>query len=122
MFTVVTRAFVTRARAASTDDRWSVGPELGFVSDYLGYFRHIGLTLSIETEYANAERLTQAIAGLSDCDWIDAPRLEAAVTESEAFAAHLHDVVERTGRREDLRAVPLDKAAAGETLRMHLSV
>jgi hypothetical protein len=31
-------------------------------------------------------------------------------------------VVERTGRREDLRAVPLDKAAAGETLRMHLSV
>lgn len=122
MFTVVTRAFATRARAANADDRWSVGPELAFVSDYLGYFRHIGLTLSIETEYANADRLAQALAGLSECDWIDPPRLEAAVTESEAFAVHLHEVVERTGRREDLRAVPLDKAAAGETLRMHLSV
>jgi hypothetical protein len=122
MFTVVTRAFATRARAANADDRWSVGPELAFVSDYLGYFRYIGLTLSIETEYANADRLAQALAGLSECDWIDPPRLETAVTESEAFAVHLHEVVERTGRREDLRAVPLDKAAAGETLRMHLSV
>ncbi len=120
MFTVVTRAFVTRAREAQTDDVWRVGPEMAFVGDFLGYFRALGASLAQETEYPEAERLTQAVMALRGADWIDTQRLDAAVAESEAFAAHLRDVVERTGARDELRGVAFDKAAAAETLRMHL--
>lgn len=122
LFTVVTRAFVTRARSANTDDQWSVGPDLGFVNDYLGYFRALGAGLVLETEYGKGEQLTEAIIGLRDTDWIDNSRLAAAVAECESFAAHLHGVVEHAGQREELRGVPLDKGAAGETLKMYLGV
>lgn len=122
LFTVVTRAFVARAKVANTHDLWSVGPDLGFVSDYLGYFRALGAGLVFETEYARGEDLTEAVLGLRDTDWIDTSRLAAAVAECEAFAAHLHDVVERAGQREELRGVALDKGAAGETLKMYLGV
>ncbi len=120
MFTVVTRAFLSRARAADTSDTWSAGPNLGFVGEYLAYFRSIGAALALETDYPHAERLSQTLAGLRESDWIDAARLARAAEECEAFVAHLHDVIDRAGRRDDLRGVALDKAAAGETLKMYL--
>ncbi len=122
LFTVVTRAFVARAKSANTGDVWSAGPDLGFVGDYLAYFRSLGAGLSFETEYARGDRLAEAVLGLRDTDWVDTTRLAAAVTECEAFATHLHEVVERAGQREELRGVALDKGAAGETLKMYLRV
>lgn len=120
MFTVVTRAFVASARAARTDDLWGVGPSLGFVRDYLGYYRVLGEALAQETDHPRAEPLALALAQLRDADWGDGPRLAAAVEECEAFCAHLTGVIERMGQREELKGMPFDKAAAGETLRMYL--
>jgi hypothetical protein len=120
MFAVVTRAFLAQAAVTPTDDAWHDGPDLAFARDYLGYFRAIGRSVALETEYPHAERLTQALNALRDVDWVDVHTLGAAITEAESFAAHLQRTLESLGQRDELRGAPLDRSRAAETLRMHL--
>ncbi|MEZ4406874.1 MAG: hypothetical protein R3A52_10405 [Polyangiales bacterium] len=121
-FALVTRAFVARAREArKTDaDLWSSGPSLRFARDYLRYFGAMGRALAWETDYAHAERLSHALYGLADVDWLDGPQLDAVIAECEAFAAWLSDAHDKASKREELAGSPFDKRAAAELLRAHM--
>lgn len=122
IFGVITRAFVSGARAARQRDAdtWSTGPSLRLVRDYIAYFNVLGRSLAWETEYASAERLGLTLYGLAEVDWVDVGQLDTVIAECEAFGAWLFEVHTKLSKREELEKVPFDKQTAGEVLRAHL--
>lgn len=122
MFQVVLRAFVAKARARPADDvdRWGWSPASAFVEDFLGHYERVGRALAQETEYPHADRMTHGLLALRETDYVMPAQLAAAAAECEAFGAWLRDHVEKVGRREELRALPMDRGMAAETLRAHL--
>ena len=58
---------------------------------------------------------------LRETDVVSRRELDLAVKECAAFAEWLRTFVDQVGRREELRAIPLDRGAAGETLRAYVT-
>lgn len=123
MFQVVLRAFVAKAKARPADDvdRWHWSPASDFVEDFLGHYERVGRALAAESEYPHAERMTHGLLALRETDYVMPAQLNAAALECEAFSAWLRDHVEKVSRREELRALPMDRGVAAETLRAHLA-
>jgi hypothetical protein len=123
MFQIVLRAFVAKAKLRPADDvdRWSWTPASAFIEDFLGHFERMGRTLAVESEYPQTDRMTHALLALREKDYVMPTQLTAAAVECETFGAWLRDHVEKVGRREELRALPLDRGAAAETLRAHVA-
>lgn len=122
MFLLVTRAFIAKARALPDRavDGWEAPSAHEFLLDFVRYFRAIGQHLAIETEYPETERLIHTLESLRDADYVSPAGLSGAVSECETFTSHLQTVIEKVGRRDELKGVALDKRAAAESLRMYL--
>ena len=58
---------------------------------------------------------------LRETDVVSRRELDLAVKECAAFTEWLRPFVEQVGRREELRAIPLDRGAAAETLRAYVT-
>ncbi|MFO0624680.1 MAG: Holliday junction branch migration DNA helicase RuvB [Polyangiales bacterium] len=112
-FLVVLRAFIEKARVAAVDegDRWERTPSSTFATDFVQHFERIGRVLAARSEYAEAPRLTHAVLALRETDVVSRRELDVAVKECAAFAEWLQSFV-AVGRREELRAIPLDRGAA----------
>lgn len=123
LFLVVLRAFTEKARVAPVDegDRWERTASSTFTADFVGHFERIGRVLAARSEYPEAARLTHAVLALRETDVVSRRELDLAVKECMAFAEWLRPFVEQVGRREELRAIPLDRGAAAETLRAYVT-
>lgn len=123
MFSVVSRAFVAKARVAAdgAQDVWDDIPSRSFIETFVDYFRALGQVLAVEAEYPQHERLASAVQALRDVDYVDPTRLRTAVAECEAFQVFLQELIERLGRRDELKGQPFSRQAAAETLQMHLA-
>lgn len=122
IFALVTRAFVAKARLArhAAFELWSASPSHEFIAEYLRHYREVGQALAYETLYPHRDRLTHALASLADVDFIDDRTLDALIADCEAFGAHLQLAVAAASERPEMRGVSLDKARAGELLRLYL--
>ncbi|MBI5517426.1 MAG: hypothetical protein HY909_26890 [Deltaproteobacteria bacterium] len=122
MFALVTRAFVDKARTATgkVNDGWHNPSATDFVQNFVDYFRVLGQPLALETDYGPRDRLMHTLEALREADYIEPERLRTTVEVCEAYRAHLLEVCEAYGRREELRERPLDRRAAAESLRMYL--
>ncbi len=123
IFDLVTRAFVAKARLArqTSAERWADAPSHEFVGDFRRYFRELGQSLAYEVRYPYRDRLAHSLLALADVDLVDDATLDALVVECEALRAHLQSFVGEASDRPELRGVPLDKAVAGDLLRMHVA-
>jgi len=123
LFLVVLRAFTEKARLAPVDegDRWERTASSTFTADFVGHFERIGRVLAARSEYPEAARLTHAVLALRETDVVSRRELDLAVKECAAFTEWLRPFVEQVGRREELRAIPLDRGAAAETLRAYVT-
>ncbi len=122
IFALITRAFVAKARKAehASFDRWSAAPSHEFISQYQRHYRELGQSLAYETLYPHRDRLAHALTALADADFVDDDTLESLVADCDAFAAHLQFTVASASERPEMRGLALNKARAGELLRLHL--
>lgn len=123
VFALITRAFVAKAKLArsAAAERWAAPPSHEFIAEYLRHYRELGQALAYETLYPHRDRLTHALNALTDVDFVDDRGLDALVGECEAFRAHLQLAVSSASDRPEMRGVPLNKARAGELLKLHLA-
>ncbi|MBL8603367.1 MAG: hypothetical protein JNK72_15690 [Myxococcales bacterium] len=122
MFSLVLRAFVTRAQAhrGTQSDAWSVGPAQGYVAQFLRYFQAFGQRVAFETRYPQLDRLRIALDDLRDADYLDTALLQSAVAECESLGGYLTEVTAKLSAAPELRARALDRFAAAETLVLYM--
>jgi hypothetical protein len=122
MFAQIVRAFALKARSVKTDgqERWLGGSPLTFAREFMAYFRAMGYPLLRAADYPHVDAFLGAMASLTDADLLDPTRLDAAITEAERFREFLTDLFEGISRRDELAAVPFDRGAAAEALKLYL--
>ncbi len=122
MFSQIVRAFSEKARAVSADgqEAWAGGSPLGFVREFLAYFRAMGYPLLRAADYPRIDAFLTAMGDVSDADLLDPTHLRVAVDESQQFFAFLTELFVAIGRREELAGVAFDRRAAAEALRLYL--
>jgi len=121
MFAQISRAFASKAR--HTDplaESWSVGHNLSFVQEFLGYFRAMGYPLLRVGDYPRVDAFMQAMAGLADADLLDPDHLAAAAAECEVFYGFLTELFDQISKRAELTGVPFDRPAAARALKLYL--
>lgn len=122
LFLVVLRAFLAKLKLAPNEPEgsWSFEPETRYVIEFVAHFERLGRAVATRSEYPDAQRLEHTVLALVETDMPSRAELIAADRECAAFANWLKGWVEQLGRRDELRAIPLDRAAAAETLRANL--
>jgi hypothetical protein len=121
MFAQIVRAFAHKARAVSEDEhRWGSRSALGFVREFLAYFRAMGYPLLRAADYPRFDGFLRTMTSLEESDFLDSARLAAAVSECEQFYGFLTDLLEQIGKREELSGVAFDRRAAAEALKLYL--
>jgi hypothetical protein len=122
MFAQIVRAFAVKARSVEVGGTqlWVEGSPLAFIREFLAYFRAMGYPLLRASDYPRVTAFLAAIAGLRDADLLDPGRLARAVVEAERFHSFLSELFGAIGRRDELAAVPFDRRAAAEALRLYL--
>lgn len=120
MFAQVVRAFVAKARHANDDDRWSASAGFAFVTEFLAYFRTMGLPLLRASDYPRVDTYISAMEAVRDVDLLEPEQLEKALAESEAFFDFLTHLFEQISKRDELDGVAFDKRRAAEALKMYL--
>jgi hypothetical protein len=121
MFAQIARAFASKAR--HTDplvESWSVGYNLSFVREFLGYFRAMGYPLLRVGDYPRVDDFMRAMNGLADADLLDPDRLAAAAAECEVFYGFLTELFDQISKRAELTGVPFDRQAAARSLKLYL--
>jgi hypothetical protein len=118
----IVRAFLAFADEgpARSADGWQDHGGLHFVRDYLRHVQVLGYAVLRFHDYP---RLGAYVAALDALRLLEAPddaRLAQAAEESARCQTFLATLVERIGQRPELLGVPLDRAAALETMRIHL--
>ena len=120
MFAQIVRAFTAKARATSSDERWSGPSSLQFVREFLVYFEAMGYPLLRAADYPRFDAFHAAVSALDESDLLDPERLARAVSEAEQFHAFLVSLFTGISQRDELRGVPFDRRAAAESLRLYL--
>jgi hypothetical protein len=122
MFAQIVRAFAVKARAAKTDgqERWAGGSPLGFVREFMAYFRAMGYPLLRAADYPRVDAFLNAMTGVNEADLLDPARLDTALDEAEQFYAFLTALFDAIGRRDELGGAPFDRKGAAESLRLYL--
>ena len=117
-FRFILRAFLAKARAASTRVGALDDEQLAFAGEFVRHFRTFGPRLAKGTGYERRGPLTTALSALSRRDTIDVDKLAFASQECERFADHLDRALEEALRS---RAASFDKHEAAEELRAYLA-
>ena len=121
IFSQVLRAFVAKADTAQLDaSRWSASTNFRFVHEFLGHFRAIGYQLVRKNDYDRLQPFLHALGVLRATDLLDSGRLATASQECRRLSQYLDALFDRLNRRSELSAVPFDKRAAADTLRIYL--
>lgn len=122
MFAQIVRAFSTKARSvdAAGQERWASGSPLGFVREFMAYFRAMGYPLLRGVDYPRVDAFIDAMNRLRESDLLEPSRLGDAVEEAERFQAFLMQLFEGIGRRDELAGAPFDRRAAAEALKLYL--
>jgi hypothetical protein len=122
MFAQIVRAFAVKARSVSGEgqDRWAGGSPLGFVREFMSYFRAMGYPLLRTADYPRVDAFLAAMANVQDADLLDPARLEVAVVEAGQFHEYLTQLFDAIGRRDELAESPFDRRAAAEALKLYL--
>lgn len=122
MFAQIVRAFAVKARSVdrSRDEQWGGGSPLGFVREFVAYFKAMGYPLLRTADYPRVNAFLEAISKLEDASLPDPARLAAAVDEAERFYAFLNDLFDAIGRRDELLGVDFDRHAAAGSLKLYL--
>jgi len=122
MFAQIVRAFVMKARSvdAAGVERWASGSPLGFVREFMAYFRAMGYPLLRGVDYPRVDAFLAAMNRLRESDLLDPGRLVAVVDEAEKFHAFLVELFDGIGRRDELAGMPFDRRAAAEALKLYL--
>lgn len=120
MFAQVVRAFVAKARHTDGEDRWNVASGFAFVTEFLTYFRTMGLPLLRASDYPRVDAYLSAMDAIRTVDWLEPAKLEEALVESEAFFEFLIHLFEQISKRDELIGIDFDKRRAAEALKMYL--
>lgn len=121
MFAQIVRAFAQKVRSVSrSEHRWVGTSPLGFVREFLAYFRAMGYPLLRASDYPRVDAFLAAMTAVEDNDHVDAPPLSSALEECEHFYIFLSTLFDEIGRREELAGVDFDRRAAAEALRLYL--
>jgi len=122
MFAQIVRAFAMKARSvdASGQERWAGSSPLGFVREFMSYFRAMGYPLLRTADYPHVDTFLAAMTNLRDADLLDPAGLARAVAEAERFHAFLSALFDAISGREELVGVDFDRRAAAEALRLYL--
>jgi hypothetical protein len=122
MFAQIVRAFALKASAVKVEgqERWLGGSPLTFAREFMAYFRAMGYPLLRAADYPHVDAFLDAMASLRDADLLDPARLDVAVEEAERFRAFLTELFDAISRRDELAAVPFDRRAAAEALKLYL--
>jgi len=122
MFAQIVRAFAMKARSvdASGQERWAGTSPLGFVREFMSYFRAMGYPLLRTADYPHVDTFLAAMTNLRDADLLDPARLARAVAEAERFHAFLSALFDAISGREELVGIDFDRRAAAEALRLYL--
>ncbi len=121
MFAQIARAFASKAR--HTDplaESWSVGHNLSFVREFLGYFRAMGYPLLRVGDYPRVDAFMRAMDGLADADLLDPDHLAEAAAECEVFYGFLTELFDQISKRAELAGVVFDRPAAARALKLYL--
>jgi hypothetical protein len=123
MFSQIVRAFAQKAASvhAEGQELWAGGSPLGFVREFMTYFRAMGYPLLRSADYPHIDAFLAAMENLRDADLLDPSRLDIAMDEAQRFHAFLTELFEAIGRREELTNVPFNRRAAAEALRLYIS-
>ncbi len=122
MFAQIVRAFAMKARSvdASGQERWAGSSPLGFVREFMSYFRAMGYPLLRAADYPHVDTFLAAMTNLRDADLLDPAGLARAVAEAERFHAFLSALFDAISGREELVGIDFDRRAAAEALRLYL--
>jgi hypothetical protein len=122
MFAQIVRAFALKARNvdASGQERWAGSSPLGFVREFMSYFRAMGYPLLRAADYPNVDAFLAAMTNLRDADLLDPAGLARAVVEAERFHAFLSALFDAISGRDELVGIAFDRRAAAEALRLYL--
>ncbi|MGH7434683.1 MAG: hypothetical protein ACRENE_03335 [Polyangiaceae bacterium] len=123
MFSQIVRAFAEKAQAVRGEGHevWAGGSPLGFVREFMAYFRAMGYPLLRSADYPHIDAFLAAMDNLRDADLLDPTRLDVAVGEAARFHEFLTELFTAIGRREELANVPFNRRAAAEALRLYIS-
>jgi hypothetical protein len=122
MFAQIVRAFAMKARSvdASGQERWAGSSPLGFVREFMSYFRAMGYPLLRAADYPHVDAFLAAMTNLRDADLLDPAGLARAIAEAERFHAFLSALFDAISGREELVGIDFDRRAAAEALRLYL--
>jgi hypothetical protein len=122
MFAQIVRAFALKARSvdASGQERWASATPLGFVREFMSYFRGMGYPLLRAADYPHVDAFIAAMTNLRDTDLLDPAGLARAVEEAERFHAFLSALFDAIGGRDELVGIEFDRRAAAEALKLYL--
>lgn len=122
MFAQIVRAFAMKARNvdASGQERWAGATPLGFVREFMSYFRAMGYPLLRAADYPHVDAFLAAMTRLRDTDLLDPAGLARAVEEAERFHGFLSALFDAIGGRDELVGVEFDRRAAAEALKLYL--
>jgi hypothetical protein len=122
MFSQIVRAFEQKARAVSANgnDAWVGGSPLGFVREFMAYFRAMGYPLLRSSDYPRIDAFLTAMGNLREADLLEPARLAVAIDESHRFYAFLTELFAAIGRREELAGVAFDRRGAAAALKLYL--
>jgi hypothetical protein len=113
MFAQIVRAVGQKVRAvAGRENLWLGSSRLGFVGEFLVYFRAMGYPLLRASDYPRVDAFVVAMTALADDDLLDPSRLAAALAECEHFYQFLTDLFEKIGHRTELYGVSFDRRSA----------
>lgn len=121
IFQQILRAFLAlAAQSPKQSDTWAGPGGFQFVKDFQLHFRAIGYQLIRTQDYERIDPFLAALDELRDVDLLEAPRLEHAIAEAQAFAKFLGELQTRISARKELEGVPFDRQTAGEMLKVYL--
>ncbi len=122
MFAQIVRAFALKARSvdASGQERWASATPLGFVREFMSYFRAMGYPLLRAADYPHVDAFLAAMTNLRDTDLLEPVGLARAVAEAERFHAFLSALFDAISGRDELVGVEFDRRAAAEALKLYL--
>jgi hypothetical protein len=122
MFAQIVRAFAMKARSvdASGQEQWGGATPLGFVREFMSYFRAMGYPLLRAADYPHVDAFLAAMTNLRDADLLDPAGLARAVAEAERFHAFLSALFDAISGRDELVGIDFDRRAAAEALKLYL--
>jgi hypothetical protein len=121
MFAQIVRAVAQKVRAAAgREELWTGSSRLGFVGEFLVYFRAMGYPLLRASDYPRVETFVGAMTALAGDELVDPARLETALSECEHFFEFLSDLFDKIGHRSELQGASFDRRSAAESLRLYL--